>query len=69
MTSFLRMPLALLHFSFFSGFVMARTMCIAFFFNESKRCIVKEGDKASVLSPSPIIFFSLVMVCEGLYNV
>lgn len=39
-------------------------MCIASFFNESKRHMVEEGEKASILTP-PLLFFSLVMVREG----
>lgn len=61
------MPLALL-FSF-SGFVIVRRrriVCIAFFLNESKRHMVEEGEKASILTP-PFFFFSWSM--KGLYNV
>lgn len=46
-------------------------MCIAsfFLFNESKRHIVEEGEKASILTPSPFTFFVLSWSTKGLYNV
>lgn len=62
MTSFLRMPLALLHFSFFSGFVMARTMCIAFFLMRARGASLKRETKP-VFSPPPRLFF---FSCHGL---
>lgn len=43
-------------------------MCIAsfFLFNESKRHMVEEGEKASILTPPPpLLFFCLLMVHEG----
>lgn len=43
-------------------------MCIASFFNESKRHMVEEGEKASILTPPPLFSLSSWSM-KGLYNV